>query len=271
MAGIHSLLNKVRKATGSMSFQESKYGTITDFIDTGSYALNRIISGDIYKGIPSGRVIVLAGESQTAKSYISAQIASNALLTGYDHIFYFDSEGGALKEFFKNKGCDLNKVEHILLENVEDATVKILEVYRSIMEYKESNPDAKFLCILDSLGALVTTKVYTDAEKGKQVSEMGGRAKLCLDGNTLILMSNNTYKLLKDIEINDEVITHLGKIKKVKDKFTSKHKQYLKFKVNGKEIKMSLNHKMLISRNNELMYCEAKDILQTDKFIKLNI
>ena len=45
------------------SFTESKYGDINNWISTGSYALNRIISGSIYKGIPSGRVIILGGES----------------------------------------------------------------------------------------------------------------------------------------------------------------------------------------------------------------
>ncbi len=177
---VKSLLNEIRKVTGSVSFAESRYGDIDGYIDTGCYALNRLISGDIFKGIPNGRVIVLAGESQTGKSFVSAQIAANALNKhNYDNIFYFDSEGGALKSFFERLGCDTNKIEHILVDSIEDATIKILTVYNAIIEEKKSNPNYKALCILDSLGAMVPNKLLTDAsEKGKQVSDMGTSAKL---------------------------------------------------------------------------------------------
>lgn len=201
---LKTLLNGVRKTTGSVSFAESKLGDISGYINTGSYALNRIISGDINKGIPNGRVIILAGISQSGKSLISAEIAGNALREGYDIIFYFDAEGGALKQFFLSRGCDLKKIEHIPVENVEDATVKILSTFVELKAEKKENPKFRALCILDSLGALVTNKLYTDAEKGLQKSDMGGRAKLCnnlVKGCTMpalisdcsIIFVNHTY------------------------------------------------------------------------------
>ena len=42
----------------------------TDWISTGNYALNYLISGDFQKGIPLGKVTVFAGESGSGKSYI---------------------------------------------------------------------------------------------------------------------------------------------------------------------------------------------------------
>ena len=44
----------------------------TDWISTGNYALNYLISGDFYKGIPLGKVTVLAGESGSGKSFIAS-------------------------------------------------------------------------------------------------------------------------------------------------------------------------------------------------------
>jgi hypothetical protein len=35
----------------------------TDWVSTGSYSLNYLISGDFFKGIPLGKVSVVAGES----------------------------------------------------------------------------------------------------------------------------------------------------------------------------------------------------------------
>ena len=44
----------------------------TDWISTGNYALNYLVSGDFHKGVPLGKVTVLAGESGAGKSYIAA-------------------------------------------------------------------------------------------------------------------------------------------------------------------------------------------------------
>ena len=132
---LKNFLKKLSEETGAISFTESKYGDINNWISTGSYALNRIISGSIYKGIPSGRVIILGGESSTGKSKIAATIAANALNEcDYDAIFYFDSEGGGLKEFFENCGCDTDKVFQILVSSVEDAQLQILKTYSQIEE-----------------------------------------------------------------------------------------------------------------------------------------
>lgn len=181
MANINTFLKNLRSKTGSTSIKESRYGEVSNWISTGSLALNRILSGSIRKGIPSGRITILAGESSTGKSLLAALIMSNALKQGFDHIFYFDSEGGGNNEFFENVGCDSSKIEQILVSSVEDAQLKILEVYNGIKDLYESTKQdeqkPKFLCVLDSLGALVAEKLLNDAEKGKVASQMGGRSK----------------------------------------------------------------------------------------------
>ena len=222
MSTINSLLKDIRKNTGSTSFKESKYGQISNYIDTGVLALNRIISGDIYNGIPSGKVILLAGESQTGKSVLAAQLTAQALKQNYDHIFYFDSEGGALESFFANFGCDTTKIEHILLESVEDATVQILAVYKKIMDYKaesDENNKSRFLMVLDSLGALVQTKLLTDAENGKQASDMGGRAKLV--GSLMKALTIPAIKTDTSIIVINHVMDQIGVLHPSKIKMQS--------------------------------------------------
>ena len=44
----------------------------TDWVSTGNFALNYLISADFYKGIPLGKVTVFAGESGSGKSYFAA-------------------------------------------------------------------------------------------------------------------------------------------------------------------------------------------------------
>jgi hypothetical protein len=272
MSDVKKLLRGIRKITKSDSFENSKYSEVKEWISTGDYGLNRIISGSIYKGIPAGRVVLIGGESQSGKSFLAAQVAANAQKDlGYDLIFYFDSEGGAMKEFFSNRGCDINKIEQVLVESVEDSIIKILSTYKQIEAYKEENPNFKCLFILDSLGALTAGKFIDDAAKGKVAQDMGARAKLCACPDTPVYMADGTYKRLGDVLINDEVVTHKGTIEKVIDKFPVHHEQFVKINANGETIKVSLNHKMLVQRDDNLLFMEAKDIKTTDKLVHRKI
>ena len=65
-SNIKSFLNKYRDKIGSNSIMESKYGEPSYWISTGCMALNRICSGSIKKGIPAGRITILAGENSCA-------------------------------------------------------------------------------------------------------------------------------------------------------------------------------------------------------------
>lgn len=199
-----NFLNKYRDKMGSNSIMESKYGEPSYWISTGSMALNRICSGSIKKGIPSGRITILAGENSTSKSLIAATLIANAQKDGCQHVFYFDSEGGAGRKFFENAGCDASTIEQVLVETIEDAEVKILDTFNMIMEYKKEDSTAKFMCVLDSLGALVPQKLFNDAAKEKVVSDMGSRARLvnnmmkaitvpCLKSDTPMVVVNHVF------------------------------------------------------------------------------
>lgn len=166
------------KEVGAETLSESKYGNAAEYISTGSYALNRIISGSIHKGIQAGAVTLLAGDSASGKSLFAIRIAANALnQNNYDSIIYVDSEGGGSKSMFESNGCDPAFVQHILVENIEECTIKLLNVFHAIEAYQESHPEFKALVILDSLGALTSSKLSEDASKDKNVSDMGSSAK----------------------------------------------------------------------------------------------
>jgi len=180
MAKPSSLIKNLRKKTGSVSFTESKWGTPSHYISTGDYGLNQIISGSIYKGIPAGRVIVFAGESQSLKTIQVIRIAAEALnMHEYDNIFYFDSEGGGGAKTFEAFGCDLDKIEHILVETTEDATIKMIQTLKAVEEHqKTDNPNYKAAIILDSLGNLENDKTFRDIEKNRLAADQGAAAKV---------------------------------------------------------------------------------------------
>jgi hypothetical protein len=68
-------ISKFRKSiTKSIAGLGIGFNDPTDWVSTGNYALNYLISGDFNKGIPLGKVVVFAGESGAGKSYICALI-----------------------------------------------------------------------------------------------------------------------------------------------------------------------------------------------------
>lgn len=265
-----AFMKALNKETGAESFAESKLTEIEHYISTGNYALNRIISGSIHKGIPAGILTVLAGDSASMKTVLACRVAANAIKeNNYDCVIYVDSEGGANRGLMTNAGLDLDKVQYIPVSNIEECTIKLIQTYKTIEKYQqETDPNFRCLIILDSLGGLVSEKVLLDAEKDKTAGDLGGAAKKCLHPDTLVLMADGNYKMLKDINVGDSVVTHLGKIKPVVDKFTTNHKKLVTIKVAGKEIKCSTNHKFLIKRNNTLKFCEASKLKTTDKLVQ---
>ena len=64
-----------------------------DTIDTGSYILNAALSGSITGGAPNNKVLALAGESATGKTFFALGMVRRFLSdnpTGA--VFYFDTE-----------------------------------------------------------------------------------------------------------------------------------------------------------------------------------
>ncbi len=172
-------LRELRKKTGSESYVTTKYGTVNSWISSGDYGLNRLMSGSIYKGIPEGKIVQLAGESSTGKSIIAADIVINAIRDGYTKVFYVDSEGGMTREFIEQSGVDMDVIDILPVGSIEECHVAMLNTFQFIREVQAEEPDSKFLFVIDSLGALVPDKLIQDAlKKDKMAGDMGLTAKL---------------------------------------------------------------------------------------------
>lgn len=174
-----------QKEMDSYSVKDSPYAKVSEYIDTGCYAINRVLTGDIHKGIPLGRITDIYGETQSGKSLLAARIVANALLkNNFQRVFYFDSEGGGLFDIFESLGVDLDLIEHVPVKSSEDCKVKMITLYDKLAdaasEYHKNPKDnemPRVLCVLDSFGMLDSDKTVADADKGKATADMGTTAK----------------------------------------------------------------------------------------------
>lgn len=169
----------------------STLSTADEWIDTGSYALNAIISGSMYKGIPSGRITGFAGPSQTGKTLIMNKIMANAQKQGYIPVIW-DSEVAVDKRSAEGAGMDTSKVKYYPVETVEDCRNQMSTFLDNVIKARESNPDLKFIATIDSLGNLASSKEIKDAAAGKDAAEVGNRAKVIKS-----MMRVLTYKAAK--------------------------------------------------------------------------
>lgn len=168
---------------------ESTISTPSDWIDTGSKALNAIISGSLYKGIPVGRITGFAGPSGAGKTLIINKVLANAQKKGYIAVIW-DSEVAIDKDSAKNVGMDLKKTKYYPVETIEDCRNQISTFLDNVIAV--NNPDHKFIISIDSLGNLASSKEIEDARKGKDAADVGQRAKA-----TKSMMRAITYKAAK--------------------------------------------------------------------------
>ena len=66
-------------------------GDVHQFIDTGSYMFNALVSGSLYGGLPSNKIIAFAGETSTGKTYFVMGVVKKFLDDNPDvAVFYFE-------------------------------------------------------------------------------------------------------------------------------------------------------------------------------------
>lgn len=217
-------LKSIRKSTGAESIAESTYAEVHDFLDTGSYALNRVLTGDIHKGVPVGRITTFFGQSGSGKSLIAANTAALALKNNkVDVVYIFDSEGGTLVNIFKQHNVDMTKVNHIPVASVEQCAVKMIQTYDMLVQARkewledpENNDEIRAICILDSFGALAADKLVNDAvSKDKMAVDMGLSQKLknnMMRGLMMRVVQSNATLIIINHEYQDPAAMFASKV-----------------------------------------------------------
>ena len=153
----------------------SEGGNSSEFsgtIDTGSYALNALISGSIYGGVPNNKITAFAGESATGKTFFVLSVLKTFLDKNPEGgVIYFDTEAAVTKSMMGDRGIDTSRVviaEPTSIEEFRTSATRILTNYIDTPEEKKK----PMMMVLDSLGMLSSTKELEDTESGKNARDM---------------------------------------------------------------------------------------------------
>jgi len=145
---------------------------VDGFVDTGSFAFNALLSGSLYGGIPNNKIVAIAGESATGKTYFTLGIVHKFLSDNPDGVvLYFDTEQAVTSEMFADRGVDPNRVAVFPVATIEEFRHQAITIVDKYLELSKGEKKPMLIC-LDSLGMLSTDKEIADTADGKGTRDM---------------------------------------------------------------------------------------------------
>ena len=177
-------------------------GSVNEYIDTGSYILNALISGSIHKGLPSNKITAFAGESATGKTFFILGLVRQFLADNPSGgVLYFESESALTPEMIEERNIDTKRFVQLPVSTIQEFAQQASRVVDAHIEKGEGSP---LLLCLDSLGMLSTAKEVGDITEGADKVDMtkarivkGAFRVLTLKlakAGIPLLVTNHTYK-----------------------------------------------------------------------------
>ena len=189
----------------------------TDWISTGNYALNYLISGDFHKGVPLGKVTVFAGESGSGKSYICAGNIVKAAQDQGIFVVLVDSENALDEDWLQRLDVDTSadKLLKLNMAMIDDVAKTISEFMKGYKEMSDEDKP-KVLFVIDSLGMLLTPTDVDQFNKGDMKGDMGRKPKAltalvrnCVNmfgsHNVGLVATNHTYASQDMFDPDDKI------------------------------------------------------------------
>jgi len=206
-----------REITKSIEGLSIGYNDPTDWISTGNYGLNYLISGDFNKGVPLGKVTVFAGESGSGKSFIcSGNLVRHAQQQGI-YVVLIDSENALDEKWLHALGVDTSETKLLKLNMamIDDVGKTISEFMKSYKAMSEDDKP-KVLFVIDSLGMLLTPTDVNQFEAGDMKGDMGRKPKAltalvrnCVNmfgsHNVGLVATNHTYASQDMFDPDDKI------------------------------------------------------------------
>jgi len=211
-------VSKFRKdITKSIDGLSIGFNDPTDWISTGNYALNYLVSGDFHKGVPLGKVTVFAGESGAGKSYIASGNIIKAAQDQGIFVVLIDSENALDESWLQALKVDtsdekLLKLNMAMLDDVAKTVSTFMKDYKATDE----SDRPKVLFVIDSLGMMMTPTELNQFDAGDMKGDMGRKAKAlkalvtnCVNMfgsyNVGLVATNHTYQSQDMFDPDDKI------------------------------------------------------------------
>ena len=271
------------------TLDKSEVSSVDHYISTGNYALNAALTGSVWGGFPNNRSVAIAGPTGTGKTYLILNSIREAQKIGYS-IVYYDSENAVDRSLVEKFGIDPVKLRYEPCNTVQEFRSSVTNLTKSLIDAKKKGLELpRIMVVLDSAGNLATQKEIDDAASGSDKSDMT-RAKIlkstfrilmtqlgicripflftnhvyqtqdlfsktiagggCLDPDSLIIMSDGSFKKIKDVKSGDFVKTLIGEKEVLQTWDFEKESYEVEFE-DGTKIICSEDHRFYIGDHDD--------------------
>lgn len=150
-------------------------------------------------GLPFGRLVMIAGDSDSGKTSAAIEAMKAAQTQGYG-VIYVETEGKTTENDLRAWGVDVDSILLVQSSVAEEAFQLLFAVWD---KFVEKHPGEKILVVFDSIGNVVSQR-DTEIDFTEQDSKPGGKGKINRiginkmvarqqKGNAAILVINYTY------------------------------------------------------------------------------
>lgn len=154
---LDDIIKSVQKnveGTHASLMTDSDLATPKTWVKTPSMDLNRILSGNLHRGLTTKNLVGIVGPEHTMKSSFMVLCMAEAAKQGFSPII-IDTEGGVTNEFCERWGLDTEKTAYFYTPWVD----KIKSILAQIKNTGKTN----LIIGIDSAGGIDAYKSYSDA------------------------------------------------------------------------------------------------------------
>ena len=149
------------------------------YFSYGNYALNRVMTGNLYNGVPQGRITAIAGPSHAGKSFVAGNLIRSAQQENA-YCLVIDSENAFDDDFARNVGIDTeNNYNYKSVLTIPDTARLVNSFIKGYKkEYNDDSDAPKILIVIDSLDSLFTDSDWESFhKKGELKADQGLQSK----------------------------------------------------------------------------------------------
>jgi RecA/RadA recombinase len=172
------LFNKMK--TGNRFADSKKSKNAREFFNTKCYALNIAYGGDVYKGLPSNRVVMLAGEEAVGKTYLTVHNHCIPFAEKGYFTFYIDTENAVDDQQLIDAGMPEGSFKILREQSVEGIRQQVSNIVKQVDEHNEGKAESEHMkCafVIDSMGNTTTVRALEQTDAGKNAKDMTKQAE----------------------------------------------------------------------------------------------
>ncbi len=202
------MIKKIQGIVPESELASDAKSKINNWVSLGNYHLNAQVSGYITGGLPEGRILLLAGDPGTGKTFICLNACREAQKQHNSKIIWLDTEGAMDTETMERLGIDTSNALIVPVDLIS-ATNKVL---LNTLDDITGDTSCEYLFILDSIGNLSSDKENEDMISGSGKADFTKQKQLkALFRTLLVKLKNKKVPMICTSHTYDEIGGYIPK------------------------------------------------------------